>query len=101
MSELQSGLKRKTVALVEVSNGAEAEGHIPGARVIPEAEMVERAKSFPKYRQIVLYCHGDEQEAGIRAASALQADDGALNVAVLEGGYEAWRKAGLPVKRGR
>jgi len=96
--ELQTRLKAGMVTLLHVGAKGEYDtGHISGALWMPESEVAARAKRLPKYRQIVLYCYCDDQEASGRAAVELQTL-GLLNVSVLEGGYRAWLDAGLPVK---
>ncbi|HEX8635574.1 MAG TPA: rhodanese-like domain-containing protein [Pyrinomonadaceae bacterium] len=97
VEELQARLKARTVTLLHVGAKGEYDtGHIPGALSMPEAELAARAKRLPKRRPVVLYCYCDEQEASARAAFDLRLL-GFQNVAVLEGGYRAWRAAGLPV----
>jgi rhodanese-related sulfurtransferase len=99
--ELQGKLKAKTVTLLHVGAKGEYDtGHIPGALPVTETELIARTRSLPKRRQIVLYCYCDEQEASRRAAAVLQSH-GFLRVSVLEGGYRAWRDAGLPVEQAR
>jgi rhodanese-related sulfurtransferase len=96
-SMLQVGLILETAVLVDVSakNEYDAE-HIEGAISIPARDIAARAKRLPKNKHIILY--GSDMELAERAARELTAL-GFDDVAVLEGGFPAWRDAGLPVKR--
>lgn len=94
--QLQVGVILKTAVVVDVRTKNEYDaGHIAGAISIPAEEMAARAKRLPKDKQIAFY--GGDTERAERAAHELQVQ-GFSNVAVLEGGYQAWLDAGLPVK---
>ncbi|HEV2803104.1 MAG TPA: rhodanese-like domain-containing protein [Pyrinomonadaceae bacterium] len=97
-SELQSKLKAKSATVFHVGAKDEYDaGHIPGALWMPETEMASRVRRLSKFRQIVLYCDcGAVEEASRRAAVELQTL-GFIAVSVLEGGYQSWVDAGLPV----
>jgi rhodanese-related sulfurtransferase len=91
--QLQVGVILKTAVLVDVRAKNEYDaGHISGAISIPTGELAARAKRLPKDRQIVFY--GGAMEDAERAALELQTL-GFSDVAVLEGGYQAWLDAGL------
>lgn len=97
--ELQTKLKSKTVTLLHVGAKAEYDtGHLPGALWMPETEVAARAKRLPKRRPVVVYCYCGEWETSTHAAFELQLL-GFSNVFALEGGYRAWRDAGLPVEQ--
>ena len=99
VSELQTELQAKRVTLLHVGAKGEYDtGHIPGALWMPESGVPARAKRLPKNRPLVLYCYCGEHEASHRAAFLLKTL-GYANVCVLEGGYQAWLDAGLPVKQ--
>lgn len=94
---LDVGLTLETAVVVDVSAKNEYDAqHIAGAISIPAGKLAARAKRLPKDKQIVFY--GSEMELAERAALELQAL-GFINVAVLEGGLQAWLDAGLPVTR--
>lgn len=99
---LQAKLILKTAVVVDVGTKNEYDaGHIAGAISIPASEMAARARRLPKSKEIVLYCNCDgKQELSARAALELQRQ-GFLNVFVLEGGYQAWLDARLPVKKSK
>jgi rhodanese-related sulfurtransferase len=76
-----------------------ARGHVPGARWVPRGWLefwigdVVASKDTP----VAVTC-GDGR-ASVLAAATLN-ELGYQHVSVLDGGMEAWRKAGLPVERG-
>jgi len=86
--------------LVDVREDNEwARGHLPGAihlgKGVIERDIEQRIPD--PQAQIVLYCGG-----GFR--SALAADNlqkmGYTNVISMDGGFRAWREAGLSIERG-
>jgi rhodanese-related sulfurtransferase len=83
-------------ALIDVRSPDEfSEGRVPGARLIPLAEVVERIEEVPTEGTVYVIC-----ATGVRSAKAaahfrsLGID--AVNVA---GGTRAWLEAGLPIDR--
>ena len=76
-----------------------ARGHVPGARWVPRGWLefwigdVVPAKDTP----VVVTCNDGR---GSVLASATLRDLGYQHVSVLDGGMEAWQKAGLSVERG-
>ncbi|MDR2164597.1 MAG: rhodanese-like domain-containing protein [Zoogloeaceae bacterium] len=72
--------------------------HLPGARNIPLKELKARAEELAdqKEKPLLLVC-----ASGVRAGQAcvfLQ-KLGFSNLSKLDGGLDAWQRAGLPVKR--
>ena len=68
-------------------------GHAPDAMHVPMSRLSERVGEIPTDRQIVCVCHVGARSAAV--ASALNnAGFTALNV---DGGMDAWVRAGLPV----
>jgi len=56
-AELKVLLDKNEAVVVDVRNEASYNaGHISGARLIPEAEVVNHANSLPKNKLIVTYC---------------------------------------------
>ncbi len=65
------------------------------SRLEPNA-LSELADGLPKDKEIVLYCTCYREATSSRVARELE--DRGLKVSVLEGGFRAWRKAGLPLE---
>jgi rhodanese-related sulfurtransferase len=65
------------------------------ARMEPNA-LSEQVAGLPKDKEIVLYCTCIREATSSNVARALE--DQGLRVSVLEGGFRAWKKAGLPVE---
>jgi rhodanese-related sulfurtransferase len=84
-------------ALVDVREPDEFESfHVPGARLIPLADVPERIEEIPSDERVYVICG-----SGGRSAKAVdylnrQGYD-TVNVA---GGSKAWREAGHPVEHG-
>lgn len=73
-----------------------ADGHVPGAPLIPLGEIVERADEVPTDREVLVICRSGARSQ--RAAEALRARGiDAVNVA---GGTLAWIEAGHAVATG-
>ena len=90
--ELQGSRSRK---IVDVRGESERAGSfIPGSTCTPMDTLERECSAWPKDQPIALVCR-----SGRRACSAasLLANRGFADVAVLEGGIEAWRAAGLPL----
>ncbi len=83
------------VQLIDVRGPGETEeGAIPGARLIPLAELVTREAELRPDIPTVAYCTGGYRSS--IAASVLRAS-GFRDVSDLLGGYAGWVAAGLPV----
>jgi rhodanese-related sulfurtransferase len=83
--------------VVDVRTPAEfATGHIPGAINIPFDRILDGIASIPSPGAIALYCM-----KGPRARVAEEAlrNAGRAPLLHVEGGLEAWKRAGLPVER--
>jgi len=81
--------------VLDVRSQAEFDaGHIPGAVHVPHTEVAKRADLVQSARQIAVYC-----AVGPRARAAEQAlrAAGATKLLHVDGGFTAWRKAGLPI----
>jgi rhodanese-related sulfurtransferase len=91
--------------LIDVrSPGEYRAGHVPGALLLPlgddfgPARVRARLAGTPTSAEQTLYI---TCQSGLRARQAAERliDAGHRHVAVLEGGTEAWERAGLPVRR--
>ena len=72
------------------------EGHVPGARLIPLAEVPERVGDVPTDGPVLVICGSGGRS--LRAAEFLRTHGlDAVNVA---GGTRAWVESGRPVARG-
>jgi rhodanese-related sulfurtransferase len=88
VAQLQERLGERSVQLVDIRNPGEvALGMIPGAELIPLAELRGQASRLRLDEPIVLYCAGGYRSS--IAASLLQSM-GAPDVSDLLGGYTAW-----------
>jgi rhodanese-related sulfurtransferase len=72
-----------------------AEGHLPGGRNIPLGVLSDQAGTLEQGRALLVHCKTGSRAAF--AATALRA--AGWDVSELDGGFEAWRDAGLPVIR--
>jgi rhodanese-related sulfurtransferase len=73
-----------------------ASGHIPGARHVELGSVVASANAIPA-GPLTIYCgHG---ERAMTAASLLEGQ-GRASLAVLDGGFDAWRSAKRPIATG-
>ena len=80
--------------IVDVRGAAEfAEGHVPGAVNIPLPELPDRIADLPP-GPLVLHCQAGTRSA--IAASVVRAA-GRNDVSDMDGGFSAWKRAGLPV----
>jgi hydroxyacylglutathione hydrolase len=86
---------RQDARIIDVRAASEwAEGHVPGALHVPLPELADRIDELPD-GPLILHCQGGSRS--VIAASVLEAA-GRTDVANMEGGYAAWRRAGLPVE---
>lgn len=69
---------------------------IYGSERMEPSAIGERIASLPRDREIVLYCTCIREATSSHVARALE--DHGLKAAVLEGGFRAWKRAGLPVE---
>ena len=96
--ELQSALAAPAPPLLlDVREYPEyAGGYLKGARLIPLAEIEQRAGELPKDQPIVCVCRTGRRSA---EASATLARMGFTNVSQLAGGVMAWEQAGLSLEK--
>ena len=96
-SALAARLERDAPAVIDVRGTPEwRNGHLPEATHIYLGDLEERMQTSRRDGPIVVHC-----ETGTRAsiAASLLMARGFSDVTLLTGGYDAWRKAGLPVAR--
>lgn len=93
-------INRENAIVIDVRETDEyVAGHLPESRSVPLGSLDARIGEFDKYKDtpIIMVC-----KSGARSASALAAlrKQGHSKVHHLEGGIDAWRTAGLPLKKG-
>jgi glyoxylase-like metal-dependent hydrolase (beta-lactamase superfamily II)/rhodanese-related sulfurtransferase len=76
--------------------GEYAQGHVPGAINVPQADLADRLDELPQTRALVLLCQGGYRS--LRAAQFLK-QVGFTRVASVAGGTAAWEAAGKPLDR--
>lgn len=93
----------ENVEIIDVRTAAEFQAiHIPSARLVPldalDPHQVMASRTDDANEPLYLVCQSGSRtsEAWKRFASA-----GFNNVVCLDGGTQAWERAGLPVERGR
>jgi rhodanese-related sulfurtransferase len=90
-------LRETGVTLVDVRQADEYEEfHVPGAQLIPLAEVPERIEEIPDDERVYVICAGGGRSAKAVDFLNRQGYD-TVNVA---GGSKAWREAGHPVEHG-
>ena len=100
-----AGLRKQGKAgpLIDVRTPAEFEAsHAEGARLVPLADLepvaVMASEQHPPDQRLYIIC-----KSGGRSAKACEKFEAAgyTNAVSIEGGMQAWEKAGLPLVRGR
>lgn len=99
VDELHALLDREEAVAIDVRGSVPYEmGHIAGAVWMPLGRLSERFSELPQDKTLVAYCTCKAEELSLEAAMLLAQKHGFERVAVLQGGYPAWKEAGLPVK---
>lgn len=89
--------RRSGFQVVDVRGRSEWEtGHLPGALLIPLAELPDRLAEVSEDRPIAVHCQGGSRSA---IAASLLLARGHRVVANVPGGISAWEQEGLPVER--
>ena len=88
-------ISRNDVAVIDVRESPEyIAGHIPDATLIPVASIFARRDELPRDKDILFVCAVGQRSA---LACEMAAATGLTRLFNLEGGTEAWIKAGYPV----
>jgi rhodanese-related sulfurtransferase len=84
-------------AIIDVREKHEYDaGHVPGAGHIPVNTVYARREELPKDKNLILICAVGQRSA---LAAEMAAAAGLTRLFNVEGGTEAWIKAGEPVER--
>ncbi len=90
-------INRRNAVVIDLRPGADfAQGHLPSARHLEFAELQAKVAQIAKNKSnpVLLVCQNGQQS---NKASRVVQDAGFAEVHVLEGGVDAWHKAGMPV----
>jgi rhodanese-related sulfurtransferase len=71
-------------------------GHVPGARLIPLAELEDRVNEVPRDRAILAICHSGQRSL---AAAGYLLHLGYTTVSNVDGGTATWIERGYPVDK--
>jgi rhodanese-related sulfurtransferase len=98
VTELHELMKKGDAIALDVRGSVPFKlGHIDGATWMPLGLIKERFGELPQDKLIVAYCTCKAEELSLEAVMLLANQHGFTRVAVLQGGYPAWKEAGLPV----
>ena len=79
---------------------AAKKGHIQGAVAIPRDKVVAERAQFPLDRKAYIVLYADQTDLDqLKKLTKEISSWGYRNVAILEGGFQGWQKAGGPVQR--
>lgn len=97
VQEAQEMLSRDDAAIIDVREPHEySAGHVPGAKLIPVATVYARRDELDRDRDVIFVCAVGQRSA---LACEMAAATGLTRLYNLEGGTDAWIKAGLPVEK--
>ncbi|MDP9194564.1 MAG: rhodanese-like domain-containing protein [Acidobacteriota bacterium] len=98
-AELKALMDKGEAVAIDVRGSVPYElGHIQDAVWLPLGLVAQRFGELPQDKLIVAYCTCKEEETSLEAAMLLAQKHGFERVAVLHGGYPAWKEAGLPIE---
>jgi len=86
-----------SVAVIDVREPHEYNaGHVPDAKLIPVNTVFARREELPRDKDVIFVCAVGQRSA---LACEMAAAAGLTRLFNLEGGTEAWMKAGYPVDK--
>ncbi len=98
-AELKALMDKGEAVAIDVRGSVPYElGHIKDAVWLPLGLVAQRFGELPQDKLIVAYCTCKAEETSLEAAMVLSKQHGFERVAVLHGGYPAWKDAGLPIE---
>jgi len=71
-------------------------GHVPGAKLIPVNTVYARREELPRGKELIFVCAVGQRSA---LAAEMAAAAGLTRLYNLEGGTDAWIKAGMPAEK--
>ncbi|MCO5144422.1 MAG: rhodanese-like domain-containing protein [Oligoflexia bacterium] len=87
------------ICLVDVRSIDEyRSGHVPKAICMPLDQIESKLEQLPKDKLLVLNCQSGNRS---KKAREVLASHGYTNILELEGGFNAWVKSDLPIKRNK
>ncbi len=93
-------LREEGATLVDIREPDEhARTRIPGARNLPLSQLEDVELALHEGKPVLFHCRSGARTAG--AAPRLSAKAGECEAYVVEGGLDAWKRAGLPVAEDR
>lgn len=99
IAEAKEMMAGDETVVIDVRNPDEyRSGHVPGASLIPVNSVFQRSGELPTDKKILFVCAVGQRSAlaaEMAAAAGLPAD----RLFNMEGGTDAWRKAGEPVEQ--
>ncbi len=97
VEEAAEMLRRDDIVVIDVREPHEyQQGHLPGAKLMPVGSLFARKDELPRDKAIIFVCAVGQRSA---LACEIAAAVGLVHLYNLEGGTEAWVKAGLPVEK--
>lgn len=97
VGELRSRFASGQPVVLDVREYPEyAEGHVEGARLAPLSALRRDPSQAGEGGEVLLICRTGRRA---REAAALLWDTGRFDPVVVEGGVDAWRQAGFPLRR--
>ncbi len=96
--QLKRWLDNGEAVLIDVREPAEHRAaHIPAATLLPLVALTKNTLPDPGDKKLVVHCKAGKR--GHSACEKLLRETANLEIYNLEGGIEAWTKAGLPVEK--
>jgi rhodanese-related sulfurtransferase len=97
VEEGKAMMSTNNVAVIDVREPHEYNaGHVPDAKLIPVNTVFKRREELPRDRDVIFVCAVGQRSA---LACEMAAAAGLTRLFNLEGGTEAWVKAGYPVEK--
>ncbi len=97
VGEAKEMIDKGGVAVIDVREPHEYNaGHVPAATLIPVATVYARREELPKDKDLIFVCAVGQRSA---LAAEMAAAAGLTRLYNLEGGTDAWIKAGMPADK--